>query len=276
MAVRQFVEASSRAWRSVKDLVEKHTTIPTHIGEGAVSPKRVFRYPSPGSQPVQFREPERLFANIKYVDRQNVIRKQNARLLSQPFDYANDPMNVHFMGKNFFQNFKNLPPDIPVTVVNMEAVVSTQSTGDTKITMAVRQFVEASSRAWRSVKDLVEKHTTIPTHIGEGAVSPKRVFRYPSPGSQPVQFREPERLFANIKYVDRQNVIRKQNARLLSQPFDYANDPMNVHFMGKNFFQNFKNLPPDIPVTVVNMIPYSYDVDGFKKPLSEFLENKAQ
>eukprot|EP01126_Amoeba_proteus_P005667 TRINITY_DN1192_c0_g1_i3.p1 TRINITY_DN1192_c0_g1~~TRINITY_DN1192_c0_g1_i3.p1 ORF type:complete len:178 (+),score=26.86 TRINITY_DN1192_c0_g1_i3:70-534(+) len=154
--------------------------------------------------------------------------------------------------------------------------------------MAVRQFVEASSRAWRSVKDLVEKHTTIPTHIGEGAVSPKRVFRYPSPGSQPVQFREPERLFANIKYVDRyvkaishsnfysQNVIRKQNARLLSQPFDYANDPMNVHFMGKNFFQNFKNLPPDIPVTVVNMIPYSYDVDGFKKPLSEFLENKAQ
>lgn len=48
----------------------------------------------------------------------------------------------------------------------------------------MEKIFEAGQKVIFSFKNTVEKHTTFMMHVGQGAVVPKRVFRYPSPGAQ--------------------------------------------------------------------------------------------
>lgn len=54
----------------------------------------------------------------------------------------------------------------------------------------MEKILLASSKLWSGFRNTVEKHTQLNMHVGAGAVTPKRVFRYPSPASQEMEASE--------------------------------------------------------------------------------------
>jgi hypothetical protein len=48
---------------------------------------------------------------------------------------------------------------------------------------SIEKGLEAAQKVWGKLKDKIEQNTTLHMHVGAGAVAPKRVYRYPSPGA---------------------------------------------------------------------------------------------
>jgi hypothetical protein len=51
---------------------------------------------------------------------------------------------------------------------------------------AMDRLSEGTSRAMDSIKRVVSRNTQLNMQVGKGAVTPKKVYRFPSPASQPL------------------------------------------------------------------------------------------
>lgn len=64
--------------------------------------------------------------------------------------------------------------------------------------MVLEKIVGESSKTMESFKRVVSRHTRLNMQVGKGAVQPKKVYRYPSPASQPLP-EAPKELHMAIK-----------------------------------------------------------------------------
>jgi len=134
----------------------------------------------------------------------------------------------------------------------------------------MEKLLEGSTKTIESMKRVVSRNTRLNMQVGKGAVAPKKVYRFPSPASQPnsdaAEIHLAHSWRHQPKYTDKAMEYRDSdfNRQRESHPLS---DQRNL------FNHSFKNLPPEPIYNVLMFGEAVYDkIDGFKKGIHEVPE----